>query len=53
MWLSENGLTGTIPSEFGALVDLSVLHLENNKLSGQVPAQLGNLKKLGKFKDLF
>ena len=53
--LSENGLAGTIPLSLGAvseqsgqpnLINLSVLHLHNNTLTGSVPAWLGNLPGL-------
>lgn len=35
-------LTGLIPAQLGALVRLSVFDVSNNKLSGPVPASLGN-----------
>ena len=53
--LSENGLTGTIPLSLGAvseqsgqpnLINLRVLHLHNNTLTGSVPVWLGNLTGL-------
>ena len=53
--LSENGLTGTIPLSLGAfskqsgqpnLINLRVLNLHNNLLTGSVPVWLGNLTGL-------
>ena len=44
--LSQNELSGTIPSELGALSDLTELSLYNNQLSGSIPAELGNLANL-------
>ena len=40
------GLTGTIPSELGSLVNLQRLDLSLNQLTGQIPAELGNLSYL-------
>jgi hypothetical protein len=44
--LSEQGLTGSIPSELGSLSELTVLWLFSNELMGSIPTQLGNLSKL-------
>ena len=45
--LEHNGLRGTIPTELGALTDLtSDLQLGNNSLWGSVPSQFGRLTKL-------
>ena len=44
--LSKNGLTGTIPAEWGALARLRWLDLSGNKLSGTIPPELGNLANL-------
>ena len=47
--LHRRGLTGTIPSEIGELVDLRFLDLSHNQLSGEIPEEvkhLGNLAAL-------
>jgi len=38
--LSNNSLTGLIPSDFGNLKHLSILYLYTNKLSGEIPNEL-------------
>jgi len=44
--LGYNGLSGTIPSELGMLVQLEKLSLHVNELSGEIPAEVGNLTNL-------
>ncbi|MBO1349033.1 MAG: putative Ig domain-containing protein [Hormoscilla sp. GUM202] len=45
--LSQNDLSGTLPSELGDLGNLQVLDLSsNNSLSGTLPSALGNLGNL-------
>lgn len=44
----DNGLSGSIPSEVGALSSLKTLRLERGKLSGSLPATLGDLANLEK-----
>ena len=39
-----NGITGSIPSEFGLLTRLSSLKFSQNHLRGTLPSELGNLK---------
>ncbi|KAL1550410.1 putative LRR receptor-like serine/threonine-protein kinase [Salvia divinorum] len=45
LWLDGNSFTGTIPDMSG-LVNLQILHLENNQLTGSLPSYLGNLPYL-------
>lgn len=44
--LSNNNLTGMIPSELGDLVSLTSLLLNNNNLSGSIPSSFGDLTNL-------
>ena len=44
--LSENLLSGSIPSELGDLVNLVGLSLSDNNLNGPIPPELGNLVNL-------
>ncbi|XVF78920.1 hypothetical protein PTKIN_Ptkin14bG0176900 [Pterospermum kingtungense] len=44
--ISDNKLTGEIPSSICDLVSLKVLHLSNNSLSGAIPECLGKLLHL-------
>jgi hypothetical protein len=44
--LSNNGLSGPIPSSVGGLTALTSLQLFGNQLSGSVPTQLGDLTNL-------
>ena len=51
MWnryfFSNNQLTGEIPTaELGSLDNLQSLGLFGNELTGEIPAELGNLAKL-------
>ena len=41
-----NALTGQIPRELGALVDLRSIKLDHNRLTGPIPTELGNLANL-------
>ena len=44
--LWDNGLTGEIPPELGALANLRILGLIRNGLTGEIPSELGNLANL-------
>ena len=44
--LSDNQLSGEIPSELGSLTDLWWLYLSDNRLSGEIPMELGSLSNL-------
>lgn len=48
--LSNNGLTGIIPSQIGNLTHLTQLNLSNNQLSGSIPFEIGNLTLLTSLK---
>jgi hypothetical protein len=41
--LSNNRLSGRIPSQFGLLKGLRSLNVSSNKLAGHIPPELGNL----------
>ncbi|KAL5546232.1 hypothetical protein UlMin_005919 [Ulmus minor] len=45
LWLDGNSLTGPIP-DFTGCVDLKIIHLENNQLTGELPSSLANLPNL-------
>ncbi|GER47996.1 leucine-rich repeat protein kinase family protein [Striga asiatica] len=45
LWLDGNLLYGPIP-DISGLVNLKILHLENNQLTGPLPSYLGNLPYL-------
>ncbi|XP_048446045.1 probable leucine-rich repeat receptor-like protein kinase At1g35710 [Pyrus x bretschneideri] len=44
--LSNNWLSGSIPTSLGLLTNLSTLYLHSNNLSGIIPKEIGNLKSL-------
>ena len=44
--LSDNQLSGAIPSSLGGLRNLELLHLARNQLSGSIPSSLGGLPNL-------
>ena len=44
--LTSKKLFGTIPSEFGKLLNLEILLLQNNFLTGDLPEELWDLRKL-------
>ena len=44
--LSDNRLSGEIPSELGNLTYLSDLYISDNRLNGEIPVWLGQLTNL-------
>ena len=46
LYVNDNQLIGTIPSELGQLTDVERLSLNNNQLSGAIPSELGQLSNL-------
>ena len=44
--LTDKKLFGTIPPEFGKLLNLEILLLQNNFLNGDIPEELWDLRKL-------
>ena len=44
--LSDNGIAGPIPAEFGNLHNIELLELWGNQLSGSIPPQIGNLTQI-------
>jgi len=44
--LSENNLSGTLPTEIGVFSNLITLNLDHNAISGEIPAEIGNLSNL-------
>ncbi|KAJ4833768.1 hypothetical protein Tsubulata_012645 [Turnera subulata] len=45
IWLGSNNISGTIP-DLGPLKMLRTLHLENNRLTGEIPSSLASLRGL-------
>ncbi|KAJ8438584.1 hypothetical protein Cgig2_024673 [Carnegiea gigantea] len=45
LWLDGNSLTGPFP-DISNLINLKVVHIENNKLNGPLPPYLGSLPSL-------
>jgi len=46
LYLNNNPLTDSIPSEIGNLTNLIDLSLSNNQLTGSIPPEIGNLTNL-------
>ena len=42
----NGGYSGTIPTQFGLLTELTELNLGRNSLGGTIPTQMGGLTKL-------
>ncbi|CAM8911538.1 unnamed protein product [Rhodiola kirilowii] len=41
--LRNNGISGSLPTDFGNLTSLSSLYLQNNRLEGDIPASISNM----------
>jgi len=41
LFLGNNQLTGSIPSELGAMTSMEDLDLNSNQLTGTIPSELG------------
>jgi Leucine-rich repeat (LRR) protein len=48
LYLEENDLNGTIPTELGLLSNLEYLDLDRNLFTGTIPASLASLSLLSK-----
>ncbi|PIN18797.1 Serine/threonine protein kinase [Handroanthus impetiginosus] len=46
--LSQNQLTGPLPSEIGLLENVAVINISDNRLSGNIPESIGRCKSLEK-----
>ncbi len=46
IYLTGNGLTGTLPAEIGNFGELAFLDLSNNSIGGDVPASLSKISRL-------
>jgi Leucine-rich repeat (LRR) protein len=46
LWLDDNKITGTIPTEIGLLTELASISLTNATLRGPIPTELGKLSGL-------
>ena len=49
--MDDNELRGPLPSEMGLLSNLLYLDFQENILTGEIPGELGELTRLGKFCD--
>ena len=49
MNLSNNRLTGPIPSNLARMTNLELIDLGSNKLTGQIPTEFASMLKLSKF----
>ena len=46
LYLSNSGLTGSIPTDIGDLTNLERLYLHENQLTGEIPSEIGDLINL-------
>jgi hypothetical protein len=49
LYITNNNLHGTLPTELGLLTELRRIRLHNNQLEGTLPNELGMWKQLCKF----
>ena len=49
---NDDGLTGTIPSQFGLMTEVTKWDLGLNEFTGQLPSQIGLMTKLSTGGDL-
>jgi len=46
MWLDDNYIDGTIPTEIGRYTNLASLSISKSDLRGEIPTEVGNLQQL-------
>jgi len=46
LYLNNNNLNGTIPSQIGSLTQVQRVKLNNNNLSGKIPSEIGSLTNM-------
>lgn len=46
MWLDDNYIDGTIPSQIGKYTNMASLSLSKSNLEGKIPTEIGNLQQL-------
>jgi hypothetical protein len=46
LWVDNNVITGTIPTEIGLLTDIASISITNSSLTGTIPTEFGNLSDL-------
>eukprot|EP00980_Cylindrotheca_fusiformis_P030344 scaffold24670_cov117-Cylindrotheca_fusiformis.AAC.1 len=51
LYLSNNMLEGSIPTEYGLLTEMGRFRLHGNRLDGTIPTELGNMRKLCTYRD--
>jgi Leucine-rich repeat (LRR) protein len=48
LWLDNNTLAESIPTDLGSISSLQELYIANNRLRGSIPAELGNAQTLSR-----
>lgn len=46
MWLDDNYIDGSIPTEIGKYASLASMSISKADLKGKIPSEIGNLKQL-------